>query len=759
MKSKNKILTISTIFLVMITLLFFSIYLEYSKKYDMKVTEINGVFDISKIHTLDISIKKAKGLNQLKNEINYNDEILSSIQKIKNQKIINFYTSFFSNKQHSEEEYFDFYTEIQKLLHVHRLDVADQYKLLFETDKDSYYLITMITIDIPKIIESLAILREIGTRIISSNNNDKKLHFLLENSISLYLTQIYDLKDTASRLSTKKSEKINDLIFTLDENYEHINNLINNINNQNLDFSSKEYFFKVSELISSVNNLFNLSKNLLIDDLEERKSLLQIKLLTVIILYILLSIIVIYLTYQYYRKLKQEEIDKHKIDNEVSFINKIRDDYEKSDNLKDICNKSLLNIVDHFGAVNASLYLLNLDNSKLYLGSTYGIDHKNIKQTLSVHDNLIAENILEKKINFKKIDVFISLGNVNIRCTRLVTAPLLEFDKSIGTLQLTFDEKSERVDTDFLNQITSFIASYISKAQKDEESKKYLNLIDKNILMSKTDLNGNIIEVSTQLCMLSQYEKNELIGQKHRILRHPDMPKDVFKDLWKTIKQEHIWRGELKNRKKDGGFYWISSVITPDHDINGNVTGYTAMRHDITDKKKIEDIAITDGLTSLYNRRHFDNVFPAQIETARRSKTILVFALIDIDNFKKYNDTYGHQDGDTTLKQVALSLKNTLNRVTDSVYRLGGEEFGMLYTVENKEDALTIANQARVNIENLKILHSKNIVSKYVTISTGIYILEHEDSTITADEIYKKCDEALYIAKDSGRNKVVSSSG
>jgi diguanylate cyclase (GGDEF)-like protein/PAS domain S-box-containing protein len=262
-----------------------------------------------------------------------------------------------------------------------------------------------------------------------------------------------------------------------------------------------------------------------------------------------------------------------------------------------------------------------------------------------------------------------------------------------------------------------------------------------------------MIEVSEEFCNLSQYPKEKLLGKTHRVLRHKDMPKEIFEDMWGTITKGEVWKGELKNRKKDGSFYWVSSVITPDCDINGNVIGYTALRHDITDRKKIEEIAITDGLTSLFNRRHFDAIFPQQLAIAKRSKKLLAFVLIDIDHFKQYNDTYGHQEGDVTLKLVATALKKTLNRTNDYTFRLGGEEFGLLYHIEHEEDGLTIANQAKVNVENLKIEHTGNSASKYVTISSGLYIIDLNDHS-TLDDIYKKADDALYSAKQNGRNQV-----
>jgi diguanylate cyclase (GGDEF)-like protein len=140
---------------------------------------------------------------------------------------------------------------------------------------------------------------------------------------------------------------------------------------------------------------------------------------------------------------------------------------------------------------------------------------------------------------------------------------------------------------------------------------------------------------------------------------------------------------------------------------------------------------------------------------SKRDSNLLAFVLIDIDHFKQYNDTYGHQDGDTTLKSVALALKNVLKRPNDYTFRLGGEEFGMLYHVSKVEDAVLIANKARESIENLKIAHEKNSASDYVTISGGLYIMLQDDES-KPDEIYKMADELLYSSKQNGRNQITA---
>ncbi len=301
------------------------------------------------------------------------------------------------------------------------------------------------------------------------------------------------------------------------------------------------------------------------------------------------------------------------------------------------------------------------------------------------------------------------------------------------------------------------IISYRLISGKDNEYAKKLknnmNIISKHVMYSKTDLKGRIVEVSDKFCDISGYTRDELLGKSHNIMRHPDMPAATFKTMWKQIKSKNTWNGEIKNLRKDGTYYWVYSNITPEYDLSGNVIGYMAIRDDITDKKRIEQLSITDGLTSLYNRRHFDTILPQQIAINKREKGLLAFVLVDIDHFKQYNDTYGHQEGDRALKLVAKSLSNTLKRSNDYVFRLGGEEFGLIYNIKHKEDALSMANKAKQNIENMKIKHTKNSASKFITISSGLYVINANDNS-TIDDIYKKTDSALYASKQNGRNQV-----
>ncbi|MBP7251372.1 MAG: transporter substrate-binding domain-containing protein, partial [Aliarcobacter sp.] len=177
----------------------------------------------------------------------------------------------------------------------------------------------------------------------------------------------------------------------------------------------------------------------------------------------------------------------------------------------------------------------------------------------------------------------------------------------------------------------------------NSQMKKYIKIVDENVLTSSTDLDGNITYASEAFCEISGYTKDELIGQNHRIIRHSDMKESTYKELWETITSGKTWKGEIKNKKKNGDYYWVKASISPMFDNKGEIISYTAIREDITDKKIIEEISITDGLTNIYNRRYFDEIFPKIINEAKRKNELVAFVFMDIDHFKQYNDNYGHQ--------------------------------------------------------------------------------------------------------------------
>lgn len=108
-------------------------------------------------------------------------------------------------------------------------------------------------------------------------------------------------------------------------------------------------------------------------------------------------------------------------------------------------------------------------------------------------------------------------------------------------------------------------------------------------MVTETDENGNITYVNSKFIQMTGYKKDELLGRSHNILRHPDMPKVVYEELWSSLKQDEPWKGHIKNRRKDGSFYWAVVIITPKHNEEGRINGYIALR-EAPSRQSLENI-------------------------------------------------------------------------------------------------------------------------------------------------------------------------
>ena len=171
-------------------------------------------------------------------------------------------------------------------------------------------------------------------------------------------------------------------------------------------------------------------------------------------------------------------------------------------------------------------------------------------------------------------------------------------------------------------------------------------------------------------------------------------------------------------------------------------------------RDELERLSLLDGLTGIYNRRYFDEAITREWKRAGRSKTPLSLIMIDIDHFKPFNDTYGHQAGDDCLIRVALALSRVLKRPGDLVARYGGEEFAVLLPGTNLENAELIAARMSDAVGDLGIPHSLSVTGR-VTISLGVAFCS-PNRRENSGRLIQVADEALYQAKDGGRNQYVS---
>jgi diguanylate cyclase (GGDEF)-like protein len=171
--------------------------------------------------------------------------------------------------------------------------------------------------------------------------------------------------------------------------------------------------------------------------------------------------------------------------------------------------------------------------------------------------------------------------------------------------------------------------------------------------------------------------------------------------------------------------------------------------------RKLATLSITDGLTGLANRRHFDEVLRAECARAGRLRQSLAVIMLDVDHFKKFNDRYGHQAGDACLIRVAQALAAGTRRASDLTARYGGEEFSIVLPATSADEARDIGEALRCAIEALGIAHA-GARAGLVTISVGIAIQPAQEAG-DPDALMRLADAALYRAKDAGRNCVVLS--
>jgi diguanylate cyclase (GGDEF)-like protein len=188
------------------------------------------------------------------------------------------------------------------------------------------------------------------------------------------------------------------------------------------------------------------------------------------------------------------------------------------------------------------------------------------------------------------------------------------------------------------------------------------------------------------------------------------------------------------------GFIGVAGLLVAGKKLNH---AYETIKHQ----------AAIDALTGIPNRRSFSERILCEYRRFRRQGGHLSIIMCDVDNFKAYNDTYGHKEGDNCLKNVAQALKNTMKRPADFCARYGGEEFIVILPDTDENGALQVAERIRDSVENLKITHEKSLPIGVVTISLGV-ATGTDEKMPGQEELIKRADDALYLAKNNGRNRV-----
>lgn len=261
--------------------------------------------------------------------------------------------------------------------------------------------------------------------------------------------------------------------------------------------------------------------------------------------------------------------------------------------------------------------------------------------------------------------------------------------------------------------------------------------------------------------------KEEIIGKTLYDLSHviPKENADIYyekdRELF-LVQKDQFYEGKVKcadGTTREYQFYKSSFVL------DGEIVGLVGLMLDVSDYKKalkeldeknrlLSEISITDSLTGLYNRRYFQDILEKKVCSLIRNKHPFYFAIIDIDFFKEYNDSFGHYKGDLVLEKIGKVFKESFLRSTDYLFRIGGEEFAILFDANDSKEATLVIENFRKKIEDLKIKASKNSLYEYLTVSIGLGNVKELKSDTNPSIIYHEVDKLLYKSKNENRNKV-----
>ncbi len=286
--------------------------------------------------------------------------------------------------------------------------------------------------------------------------------------------------------------------------------------------------------------------------------------------------------------------------------------------------------------------------------------------------------------------------------------------------------------------------------------------IDHHSIISITDDTGVIVDVNERFLHISGYTKEELLGHNHCLVNSGYHDNQFWYEFYSCLKKGQAWRGEIKNRRKNGSYYWVNSTVIPFFDSQGYLENYISVRTDITDIKlakeklkraniELQTKAYTDSLSGVANRLGIEE-YLYRVLNRSESKAVL---LLDIDKFKMINDMHGHLVGDELIKCVAINIKRSVRKDMDFVGRYGGDEFIIILSRVDKYTSVRVAENIREKISSISVPDIVSPAISRVTCSVGVVsFLGVSDK----ETVVSLADSALYQAKKDGRNCVRSKS-
>ncbi|WP_338114204.1 diguanylate cyclase [Thiorhodococcus mannitoliphagus] len=288
-----------------------------------------------------------------------------------------------------------------------------------------------------------------------------------------------------------------------------------------------------------------------------------------------------------------------------------------------------------------------------------------------------------------------------------------------------------------------------------------------------TNIQGYLLYANPAFNLQTGYDPESVKGRHSRILNSGKHPREFYAHLWQTVLAGQIWRGELINRRKNGEFYEEEMTISPVKNDHGELQCFVAIKRDVSEQRAMEralqaanqelqenlekigrlqvilaEQAVRDSLTGLYNRRYLDETLPREFARAKHEGYSLTVAMLDVDFFKRINDTWGHPVGDEMLKALAKRLREGV-REGDIVCRYGGEEFLLLLPHITQQLAFERAERLRLDFAESVL----ECVDTRIQATISIGLASYPDHAQAPDALIEQADAALYRAKRSGRNR------
>lgn len=319
---------------------------------------------------------------------------------------------------------------------------------------------------------------------------------------------------------------------------------------------------------------------------------------------------------------------------------------------------------------------------------------------------------------------------------------------------LSFTDILRNVEHAYVDQLRTAL---VARDAALRTSADYLRLAHKVIDASLdgimiTDKNGIIQSVNPSFSQITGYSMQEVVGKSPSILNSGKQSADFYQQMWQILLQQGRWQGEIWNKRKNGDLYPQWLAITAIRDEQQKISQFAAIFSDITTRKqqeqKIHQLAYIDELTGLANRRMFFDRLQLSLGNAHRHQHKLAVMFLDLDLFKRINDTLGHLAGDQALKEVARRICATV-REGESVARLGGDEFTIL--LPELDDTSSLAQLAKRIISQIE--QPVQLLGQEFFLTTSIGIAIYPQDGDCAEQLVKHADVAMYQAKSSGRNQ------